>query len=63
MSNMKTNKKVVIIDYRLGNLFSVNQACKNVGMNVVISSDPNELINADGLILLASAHLRLLWII
>ena len=38
--NMKTNK-VVIIDYRLGNLFSVNQACKNVGMNVVISSDPN----------------------
>lgn len=48
---MKKNKKVVIIDYRLGNLFSVNQACKNVGMNVVISSDPNELINADGLIL------------
>ena len=51
MPNMKTNKKVVIIDYRLGNLFSVNQACKNVGMNVVISSNPNELINADALIL------------
>ena len=41
----------MIIDYRLGNLFSVNQACKNVGMNVVISSNPNELINADALIL------------
>ena len=44
-------KKVIIIDYKLGNLFSVKQACDNVGIESKISSDIEEIINADGLIL------------
>ena len=49
---MKNNyKKVIIIDYQLGNLYSVKQACDKVGMNSKISSDPEELLSADALIL------------
>ncbi len=44
-------KKVVIIDYKLGNLFSVKQACDTVGMNAIISSDKTDVLNADALIL------------
>lgn len=45
------SKKVVIIDYKLGNLFSVNQALINVGLDVVITSDKNVILNADALVL------------
>lgn len=45
------NKKVVIIDYQLGNLFSVKQACDSVGMDAVISSCRETILNADALIL------------
>lgn len=48
---MNSEKKVVIIDYKLGNLFSVKQACDTVGMNAVISSNRDDLINADALLL------------
>ena len=49
---MKNNKKnVVIIDYGLGNLFSVRQACQTVGINVTISNNSEEILNADALIL------------
>ncbi len=44
-------KKVVIIDYHLGNLFSVKQACDTVGIDAVISSDKHEIACADALIL------------
>jgi glutamine amidotransferase len=44
-------KKVVIIDYQLGNLFSVKQACDTVGINAVISSNSEDILNADALIL------------
>jgi len=44
-------KKVIIIDYQLGNLFSVKQACETVGINAKISSESEEIINADALIL------------
>lgn len=49
MSN--STKKVVIIDYQLGNLFSVKQACDTVGMNAIISSDKDDVLNAAALIL------------
>src|SRR4051812_22861726 len=45
------NNKVVIIDYHLGNLFSVKQVCDTVGINAKISSDKNDIIEADALIL------------
>lgn len=44
-------KKVVIIDYQLGNLFSVHQACKFLGFDAVVSSKPSDLVNADYAIL------------
>ena len=44
-------KSVIIIDYKVGNLFSVKQACDSVGMKSKISSDLNEIRSADGLIL------------
>ena len=44
-------KKVVIIDYQLGNLFSVKQACDTVGINAEISSNSEDILNADALIL------------
>lgn len=44
-------KNVIIIDYQLGNLFSVKQACDTIGLNAKISSDKEDLLNADALIL------------
>jgi glutamine amidotransferase len=49
MDKIKSN--VVIIDYQLGNLFSVKQACDTVGMNAVISSEKDDILNADAMIL------------
>lgn len=43
--------KVTIIDYRLGNLFSVKQACDVVGLDATVSSDPSDIAEADGLLL------------
>lgn len=44
-------KKICIIDYQLGNLFSVNQALLNIGLDVDISSDKEKIANADALVL------------
>ena len=49
MGNSKKN--VIIIDYQLGNLFSVKQACDTIGINAKISSDRDDVLNADALIL------------
>lgn len=46
-----SQKKVVIIDYNLGNLFSVKQACDTIGINAKISSDKSDIDQADALIL------------
>lgn len=45
------SKKVVIIDYQLGNLFSVKQACDYLGYKTEISSEPEKLRHADYAIL------------
>jgi glutamine amidotransferase len=44
-------KKIVIIDYKLGNIFSVNQALLNVGLNVIVSSKKEDILTADALVL------------
>lgn len=44
-------KNVVIIDYKLGNLFSVKQACDIVGLKSIISSKKEDILKADALIL------------
>ena len=43
--------KVVIIDFRLGNLFSVIKACEFCNITAKISSNPLDIEKADGLII------------
>lgn len=45
------SKKVVIVDYGLGNLYSIEQACNHVGYAPVISSNREEILASDYLIL------------
>ncbi len=44
-------KKIVIIDYGLGNLRSVCKGLEYVDASPLISSDPEEILSADGVIL------------
>ena len=44
-------KRVAIVDYRMGNLFSVARACENVGLDMVITSDREVILKADAVIL------------
>jgi glutamine amidotransferase len=44
-------KNVIIIDYQLGNLYSVKQACDTVGIKAKISCEKDDILNADALIL------------
>jgi glutamine amidotransferase len=44
-------KSIVILDYQLGNLFSVKQACDRVGLKATISSSKEDIKNADGIIM------------
>jgi glutamine amidotransferase len=43
--------KVQIIDYGLGNLFSIRHACLHSGIDAVISTQHDTLMQADGIIL------------
>src|SRR3989338_7483575 len=48
----KVKKKIVsIIDYGMGNLFSVKQACEHVGLQASVTSNKEDVINADAVIL------------
>ena len=42
---------VAIVDFGMGNLFSVKQACEQAGLTVVITRSPAEVIEADATIL------------
>jgi len=44
-------KYVAIIDYKMSNLFSVRQACINVGLHPIVTSDKKIILNASGVIL------------
>lgn len=43
--------KVAIIDYEMCNLFSVSHACLNVGLEPIITCDPEQIESADAVIL------------
>lgn len=45
------NKNIVIVDYGHGNLYSIYQACIFLGYRPIISDKPEEISNADSLIL------------
>ncbi len=46
-----TNQKITIVDYGMGNLWSVLSALRYLGCNPVTSSDPDEIARADSLLL------------
>lgn len=47
-----SDKKIAIIDFELGNLFSVKHACFKAGLkNVVITNRKEDILNADAIIL------------
>ena len=43
--------QVAVVDYGLGNLFSVKHACERVGMQAAITSSQQEILDADAVIL------------
>jgi glutamine amidotransferase len=43
--------QIAIVDYGLGNIFSIKQACKHVGGNPFITSSSKELMEAEAVIL------------
>lgn len=48
---MKENPKVSIIDYGIGNLYSVLKACDAVGLNAQITDNSEEIISSDAILL------------
>jgi glutamine amidotransferase len=42
---------VAIVDYGMGNLFSVDQACKKAGLSAFVTSSPEEVAESQGAIL------------
>lgn len=47
----KSSPKVAIVDYALGNLYSIKNACDYVGLESTITSAKNEILGADIVIL------------
>ena len=43
--------KVAIVDFGLGNLYSVQHACKHVNLDAKITSSKDDILNADAIIL------------
>lgn len=48
---LNSELKIVIIDYKAGNLFSVQHACQFIGLKAKITADKNEILKSDGAIL------------
>jgi glutamine amidotransferase len=48
---MPDSRRAVIVDYGMGNLYSVRRACEHVGLEATISASPSEVREADGVIL------------
>jgi glutamine amidotransferase len=48
---LEQKPRVAIVDYGMGNLFSVRQACEHAGLNVRITSARDEIESADAVIL------------
>lgn len=51
---MKT--RVALIDYKMGNLFSIEKRLKNMNCEIAITASPQEIIEADKLILPGVGH-------
>ena len=50
------NQRVLILDYGMGNIFSVQKKIKSLGITPIISSSREEILNADKIILPGVGH-------
>ncbi len=48
---MSESPRVAIVDYGMGNLFSVSRACEHVGLRAIITPDADAVVSADAVIL------------
>lgn len=48
---MPDHRRAVIVDYGMGNLYSVRRACEHVGLEAAITTSPGGVREADGVIL------------
>lgn len=51
MSGAVSQPRVAIVDYGMGNLYSVRQACQSAGLDAVLTHDPADVRAADGVVL------------
>ncbi|MFL2589894.1 MAG: imidazole glycerol phosphate synthase subunit HisH [Parvicellaceae bacterium] len=51
-------KQIVIVDFGMGNLYSIYKKLKLIGANVVISSNPKVISNSDKIILPGVGHFK-----
>ncbi|PIY07229.1 MAG: imidazole glycerol phosphate synthase subunit HisH, partial [Bacteroidetes bacterium CG_4_10_14_3_um_filter_31_20] len=49
---------IIIINYGMGNLNSIKKKLTHLKVNAVISSNPNDILNADKLILPGVGHFK-----
>lgn len=49
--NTDISARVVVVDYGLGNLFSIKHACNYAGMEAVVTSSSDKILSADAVIL------------
>ena len=52
------NQKIVIIDYGMGNIGSIQNMLKYLGADSIVTSDKKEIKNADKLILPGVGHFK-----
>jgi glutamine amidotransferase len=48
---MSSISKITIVDYGIGNLYSVKKACEYVGLDPIITANKSEILNSGALIL------------
>jgi glutamine amidotransferase len=48
---VELSPKVAIVDYALGNLYSIKHACEYAGLESIITSSKDEIMQADGVLL------------
>ena len=60
LGNMNKNK-IIIVDYGMGNILSVQRAFEKYCSNVFLSSDEDEILSADKLVLPGVGAFGKLW--
>ena len=55
---MSVENKIVLVDYKMGNYHSVTHSLHRIGVESIISSDPEVILSADRIILVGVGHFQ-----